>query len=42
MNKNSNKTLLDCIITEEQLGKGDDMVSICEKGFKQMLNINYG
>jgi hypothetical protein len=42
MNKNAGKTIIDCIVAEEQLKKGEDFVSICEKGFKQMLNFNFG
>jgi hypothetical protein len=29
MNKNSGKTIVDCIISEEQLKKGDDFITIC-------------
>ena len=42
MNKNSGKTVIDCIISEDQLKKGEDFTSICDKGFNQMLNFNYG
>jgi len=42
MNKNADKIIIDCIISEEQLRKGEDFISVCEKGLKHMLNINYG
>lgn len=42
MNRNAGKIILDAIISDEQLRKGEDFVSICEKGMKQMLNFNYG
>ena len=42
MNKNSGKTIIDCVVAEEQLRKGEDFVSICEKGMKNLLNLNYG
>ncbi len=41
MNKNTGKTTIDCVITEEQL-KGDDFISVCEKGFKHMINTTFG
>lgn len=42
MNKNVGKTIIDCVISEDQLKKGEDFVSICDKGMKNMLNFNYG
>lgn len=29
MNKNAGKTIIDCIISEDQLKKGDDFISVC-------------
>ncbi len=34
--------MLDVILNESQLKSGEDLTSICEKGFQDIININYG
>lgn len=40
---NENKKMIDIILSESELSeKSEDFPSICDKGFKEILNIQYG
>jgi hypothetical protein len=42
MSKHEDKVMLDFIVTEGQLKPPEDFTSICEKGFQDIMNLNYG
>ena len=39
---NENKRCVEVIISENQLNKAEEFASICDKGFKDILSIEYG
>lgn len=41
-NNNENKKSIEVIVSENQLNKAEDFNTICDKGFKDILNIEYG
>lgn len=42
MSKHEEKVMLDFIVTEGQLKQPEDFTSVCEKGFQDIMNLNYG
>jgi hypothetical protein len=40
--KHEEKVMLDFIVTEAQLKPPEDFTSVCEKGFQDIMNLNYG